>query len=58
MDAETLTSMRNEVERQFNELQDELKRLQGEYRLLTKIMTLEEQIKAEEALENATNTTE
>lgn len=38
MNIETLIALRDTAEKQWNELQDELKRLQGEHRVLSKLI--------------------
>ena len=56
MNKETLEQLKSEAEQKWNDLQEELKRLQGEHRILTKL--IEEWVEPKTKEEsNATNTT-
>lgn len=57
MNIEALKALREAAEKQWNELQDELKRLQGEHRILTKL--IDEWVEPSKVKEskNASNTT-
>lgn len=55
MDREYLEQIRQEVEQRWNELQDECKHLQGEHRLLLKLITrVEEKKDAKNQTESTT----